>query len=59
MTTLDIHAFGQPFGGIGIRLVENPYHQEYRQVRFPRSKRKRIRKKWRKDHKKNWGLRPE
>ncbi len=41
-----------PIGGVEIR-VSNLLAKEWAQVRFPKSKRKRIRKKWRKDRR-NW-----
>lgn len=31
----------------GIKIVVNPHHpKDYKQVKFPKSKKKRIRKKW-------------
>lgn len=43
-------------GLLGIQVVRSSMipSREYRQVRFPRSKRRRIRRKWRKNRA-NWG----
>lgn len=41
----------------GIRIFQSIYCVSEKQTRFPRSKRKRIRKKWAKD-KRNWTLKP-
>lgn len=43
---------------LGVPVVRNrsmPALQEWKQIRFPRSKRARIRKKWRK-RQENWGF---
>ena len=37
----------------GLRLVSNPQMCDHKQVRFPRSKKRRIRRKWAKNQK-NW-----
>ena len=45
------------FSGIDIVVSDLlPCEKEFRQVRFPKSKRKRIRKKWAKDKRRNWRL---
>ena len=45
---------GLPKGGIfGVRIVEDSSATKRMQVRFPKSKKRRIRKKWRKDPR-NW-----
>lgn len=49
-------AFADSFGGI--RLYANQHLVERRQVRFPRSKKRRIRKKWAK-RASNWAVRPD
>lgn len=49
-----------PLGGLrfgGLALMPCPYMADYVQYRFPRSKKKRIRKKWSKD-KRNWRWEP-
>ena len=43
----------------GFRIVVDASMCEHKQVRFPRSKKKRIRKKWRKDIKRNWAKSPD
>jgi len=45
-----------PYGGL--QFVEQPWLSINEQVKFPRSKRKRIRKKWRKNPK-YWRKRPD
>lgn len=48
---------GAFLGGVNIHLSDNlPCKQEWRQVRFPKSKRKRIRKKWAKNKRRNWAM---
>jgi len=37
----------------GFRIIDSGFLNEMKQIRFPRSKKKRIRKKWRKDSR-NW-----
>lgn len=45
-------------GRVPVRFhVTKNLPEEYQQIRFPRSKKKRIRKKWRKD-KQYWGMGP-
>jgi hypothetical protein len=49
---------GGPVGlGGGMEFMECLWMCDSIQVRFPRSKKKRIRKKWRKK-KENWGIKP-
>lgn len=43
--------YGMPLDGLPVRLVEHLEEERRVQVRFPRSKKKRIRKKWRKQSK--------
>lgn len=43
--------------GVELHVSASLPSDRWVQVRFPRSKRKRIRKKWRKDER-NWALRP-
>ena len=38
----------------GLRIVETPFLTVRKQVRFPRSRKRRIQKKWRRNFK-NWG----
>jgi hypothetical protein len=50
-------AFARSFTSVNIHLSDHlPCKKEWRQVRFPKSKRKRIRKKWAKDNRRNWAL---
>lgn len=47
-------SFGS-FGGVRIVLSDLlPGGREFKQVRFPKSKKKRIRKKWAKNKRRNW-----
>ena len=46
-------AIGSCLGGIDVRIAKFLDEGRYKQVRFPRSKGKRIRRKWRKDRR-NW-----
>lgn len=48
MSTLIGGALGVISGLMGPRFIADPALTEYKQVRFPKSKRKRIQKKWRK-----------
>lgn len=47
--------FKGSFSGVPIHVSNHlPCRKVWKQVRFPKSKRKRIRKKWAKDKRRNW-----
>lgn len=55
MTLDQIRSMASVFTGVPIHVSDHlPCKKEWRQVRFPKSKRKRIRKKWAKDKRRNW-----
>lgn len=42
-------SFDQYIHGMGFRVILNDFMADYKQVKFPRSKKKRIRRKWAKN----------
>ena len=48
----------QSLSHVGIQIIEAPWMVDRRQVRFPRSKKKRIRRKWARDPR-NWRMFPK
>ena len=55
MTIDQIRSMAAAFAGVQVFVSDHlPCKKEFRQVRFPKTKGKRIRKKWAKNKRKNW-----